>query len=114
VELNIAERIALIGVLPQQGNAVTLRVIRELQTQLSFTDEEIEHYGIENHLLPDGRASINWNPELIDETKDIEIGKTAKKAIIAQLERLDKTGQLHISMMPIYDRFIEPESEEDN
>ncbi len=114
MKLNIPERLALLGVLPQQGNAATLRVIRELQSELSFSEEETEHFSITNHQLPDGRATINWNPELTKETKDIKIGKTAKKTIIRQLERLDRTEQLHVSMMPIYDMFIEPESEKDN
>lgn len=111
MKLNIAERLALLGVLPQQGNAITLRVIRELQNQLSFTEAEMEHYNVKNQQLPDGRVNVTWNPELIDETKDIKIGKVAKKTIIEQLERLNSTKQLHISMLPIYDKFIESDEE---
>ncbi|GAH82287.1 unnamed protein product, partial [marine sediment metagenome] len=48
MKLNIAERIALLGVLPQKGNAITLRIIRELQSRLSLTEEEIKHYNIQN------------------------------------------------------------------
>ena len=112
MKLNIPERIALLGVLPQQGGIVTLRIVRELQNQLSFTEEEIEEYGINNTMLPDGRASINWNPEKVDETKDIKIGKIAKGVIVRQLKKLDSQNQLHISMLPIYDKFIESEAKE--
>lgn len=107
MKLNIAERIALMGVLPQQGSAVTLRIIRDLQGELSFTEEEIEHYGIENHQLPDGRTTITWNPELIDETKDIKIGKAAKATVTKALMKLDAQSQLHVSMLPIYEKFVE-------
>lgn len=107
MKLNIAERIALMGILPQQGNAVTLRIIRELQGELSFTEEELKHYGIENHPQPSGGITITWNPELSQEEKDIEIGEAAEGVITAQLKRLDAQNQLHVSMLPIYERFVE-------
>ncbi|MBA7491250.1 hypothetical protein ES702_01795 [subsurface metagenome] len=115
MKLNIPERLALLNVLPQQGGVVTLRIVRELQNQLSFTEEEMEEYKIKNTMLPNGGATVNWNPKLTAEKKDIKdikIGKTAKSVIKQQLTRLDSQGQLHISMLPIYDRFIEGESKE--
>ena len=109
MKLNIPERIALLNVLPSEGNIVTLRVIRELQTRLSFSEEEIEEYGINNTMLPDGRATIKWNPDKANETKDVKIGKAGMSAIVERLKRLSATNRLHISMLPIYEKFVESE-----
>lgn len=107
MELNIAERFALLGVLPQQGNVITLRIIRELQNRLSLTEEEIKHYNVQNHTNPDGSAMVTWNPELSEETTDIAIGESATGVIKGQLINLNATNQLHVSMIPLYEKFVE-------
>ena len=107
MKLNIGERFALLGVLPQQGNAITLRIIRELQSRLSFTEEELKHYNIENHANPDGSARVTWNPELSEETTDIPIGKAATDVIKVELTRLNAQNQLHVTMLPLYEKFVE-------
>ena len=107
MELNIAERFALLGILPQQGNVITLRIIRELQTRLSLTEEEIKHYNVQNHVNPDGSARITWNPELSEEETDIPIGEAATDVIRGELIKLNSQNQLHVSMLPLYEKFVE-------
>jgi len=107
MELTVPERIALLGVLPAQGSAVTLRIVRELQGRLSFSEEEIKHYSIKNTTKEDGSLFVSWNPELSNEETDIEIGEAARGVITGQLKRLDARGQLHLSMLPIYEKFVE-------
>ena len=107
MKLNIAERFALLGVLPQQGNVITLRIIRELQSRLSLTEEEIKHYNVQNHVNPDGSARVTWTPELSKEEKDISIGNAATDVIKGQLIRLNSQNQLHVSMLPLYEKFVE-------
>jgi len=113
MKLNIPERLALSSLLPQQGGVITLRVVKELQNKLDFTDEEVEEYEVKNMTLPDGRTTIKWNPKLTAEKKDIKdikISKIEKSVITRQLRQLDSQNQLHISMLPIYDKFIELET----
>ena len=107
MKLKIAERFALLGVLPQQGNVITLRIIRELQSRLSLTEEEIKHYNITNHVNPDGSARINWNPELSEEETDIPIGEAVTGVIKGELMRLNSHNQLHVTMLPLYEKFVE-------
>lgn len=111
MKLNVAERIALLNVLPPQGSAVTLRIVRNLQDQLSFTEVELKHFKIKNKILPDGRVTVTWNPKLSDETKDIKIGEAARGVIVNQLKLLDSRNQLHITMLPLYERFVEEKLE---
>ena len=107
MKLNIPERLALLNILPQQGSIVTLRIVRELQSKLGFTEEELKHYNIRNTMMPDGTANIAWNPEMTEETKEIEIGEVARSVIIEQLKMLDSQGRLHVSMLPLYEKFVE-------
>lgn len=107
MELDIAERFALLGILPQQGNVITLRIIRELQNQLSFTEEELKHYNVQSHANPDGGARVTWTPELSTEVKDIAIGEAATGVIKEQLTKLNAQNQLHVSMLPLYEKFVE-------
>ena len=106
MELDLPERIALLGILPHEGSLVTLRVIRELQSKVGFTEEEIERFGLKD-TLKDGTMTINWNPALSTETKDIEIGEVAKALIVSRLKQLDSQGKLHIGMLPLYEKFVE-------
>jgi len=107
MKLKIAERFALLGVLPQQGNVITLRIIRELQSRLSLTEEEIKHYNIQNHANPDGSARVTWTPELSAEVKDVAIGEAATGVIKEQLTKLNAQNQLHVTMLPLYEKFVE-------
>ncbi len=44
MELNIAKRLVLMGILPNQGNVLTHRLIGSLKETLGFTDEEIVRF----------------------------------------------------------------------
>lgn len=106
MKLDLPERIALLGILPHEGSLVTLRVIRELQSKVGFTEEEIKRFGLKD-AVKDGTLTISWNPDLATETKDIEIGEVAKALIVNKLKQLDSQGKLHIGMLPLYEKFVE-------
>jgi len=107
MKLNIPERIALLSILPVEGSIITLRVLNELRNDLAFTEKEIKAYNMKNHTLPEGGATITWNPKLSDTVKDIKIGDTAKGIILSKLKELDAMQKLHISMIPLYEKFVE-------
>ncbi len=107
MKLSIPERVALLSALPVQGSVITLRVLNELRTGLAFTEQEIEKYGIKNTASPQGGAIITWKPEMAEETKDVEIGKVARGVIIDRLRELDAKQILHVTMLPLYEKFVE-------
>lgn len=107
MKLDLPERIALLAILPHEGSLVTLRVIRELQSKIGFTEDEIKHFSLNDSISSDGMLKISWNPDLATETKDIEISDVAKAIIIARLKQLDSQGKLHIGMLPLYEKFVE-------
>ena len=107
VNLNIPERIALLNILPAEGNVVTLRVVMDLQKRIGFTEQDLKRFDIKNTVRPDGSAFITWNPKMTNETKEIEIGEAGKTIIVEQLNRLNSQGRLPINMLPLYERFVE-------
>jgi hypothetical protein len=107
MELNIAERIALLNILPPEGNIITLRVVRELQGKLSFTEEELKEWKIKNRVQPDGRALITWDSDFTNKTKDIKIGEVANGIIVEQLKMLESQKRLRLEMLDLYEKFVD-------
>lgn len=106
LELDLPERIALLGILPHEGNIITLRLIKELQINVGFTEKEIKHFGLKEE-LKGSTQSITWNPEKASEKKEIEFGEVATALVVSRLKQLDSQGKLHIGMMPLYEKFVE-------
>ena len=99
MKLSIVERVGLLGLLPEQGNFVTLRIIAELRMALSFTAKEIEKFGI----VVDGEQ-IRWNPD-VDSVADIKIPGPAKDVIVKRLKELDGEEKLTPQTFSLYEKF---------
>lgn len=101
--LSVADRVGILNILPKEGNVVTLRVIQELQHELSFTEGEIKDIELEQE-----GSQVSWKREV---NKEVEIGEAAHKIIAGQLRMLDKENKLPMSFMDIYERFVEGKDE---
>ena len=91
----------LLTLLPAEGNIVTLRVVRALQAELSFSEQEIADFGIS---LSGERAK--WDVAKARD-KDVQIGPAAMKLIVEALTKANEAGKLHIAYLPLYERFVE-------
>jgi len=107
MKLNIAERITILSILPVEGSIVALRILNELRNALGFTEQEIKKFGIKNTVSPEGGALITWNPAMTNEEKEVEIGEVARGIIVSRLKELDAQQKLHVTMLPLYERFVE-------
>lgn len=110
MNFTISDRLALLNVLPMQGNIVTLRVVQELKMSLSFSEEEMEKWKIVNQKV-DGGAIVTWDEDFANETKDIEIGKATATVIKQELVRQSNQGKLRFDAVPLYERFVEGKEE---
>jgi len=100
MELNVKERIVLNMIMePQSGQYATLKIVRKLREDLSFSEEEIKETGLEGN--QDG--GLTWKKSI---TKEIAIGEVAMGLIKKQFEKLDKEGKLHETHMDIYEKFV--------
>lgn len=100
--LSVVERLAILSILPKEGSITTLRIIRDLQKELSFTEEEYDR--LQMTFAPDGR--YEWKQQF-DTGKDIEIGPVASGLIRKGFEAISDTESMNILYLPIYERFEE-------
>jgi hypothetical protein len=104
MKLNVNERFAILGLLPKEGNFLTLKIIREQKELLSFSDDEVKEY----EFTVNG-DNVNWNIEKEKKEigeKDIKITNTCKDIIIAKLKELDQKNKLAENYFTIYEKFI--------
>jgi hypothetical protein len=98
--LNVIERITLLGILPEQGNFITLKIVRELREALAFDEEEI--YRLE---LNQADGKITWNPAK-DTCKEVSVGDKAFEIIAKGLEKLNDDQKLTQQHYNLYEHFV--------
>lgn len=103
--LSVHERLLLMSALPQEGNVLTLRVVRDLQKELSLTEEEIKTGNV-----TEDKGRIAWEKDKLQD-KEIAVGEAARKVIVDALERQDREGRLRMDMLDLYERFMSSNGE---
>lgn len=101
MKLGIVERIQLLGLLPKEGDITMLRLIRDAQQALAFSEEEIAAAEITTE-----SNRTQWNPEKAVE-KEIAFGDATKGIIVDALKKLNEAKQLTINHLPLYERFVD-------
>lgn len=102
MKFKVFERLVLLNILPKEGNFITLKIIRKLQENLSFSEKEIKELKI---TLDPEKGNASWDASK-DESKDIEIGEEAKKIIAGALEKLDKDEKLTQEHFTLFEKFV--------
>jgi hypothetical protein len=100
--LNTKERLILIASLPKEGDYTTLKIVRKLREDLSFTEEE--HKALQFVSNPEGM--LNWQPSG-DKSVEIEIGDKAREIIKSALMKLDAEKRLTEDHLELYERFVD-------
>jgi len=103
MEVSVTERIALMNVLPKEGDITTLRILRDLQTGLGFSEEELEAL---KFVQAEGR--VQWDPDGAEAVglKEIEAGRATRRLIARTLKSLEKAKKLPIAFIDLYERFV--------
>ncbi len=101
--LNVKQRLLLLNILPDEGTYDTLKIVRDQQNLLSFTEEELKRLKIRRE-----GDMYQWD-EAADEPVDISMGEMASNMIKMALRRLDSEGQLKVEFLPLYEHFVEGE-----
>jgi len=106
LKFNPAERINLLNVIPKEGTASTLKIIRDLQTALGFTEEEHREFIVE-YKLSNGSKYEDLNKDKLTVLKDVAVGEKAHDIIVEALKTASEQKKLHISTLGLYERFVE-------
>jgi len=98
--LNIPERIVLFGILPEKENFVTMKIIKDLRSNLLLSEEDIKEGEI---ILSEDGQMITWK-KMVE--KDVPIGEKATDVVITALKKLDSEKALEERHMPLWEKFI--------
>ena len=100
MELSVFERLILLNILPREGDFTTLKIVRKLREDLSFSEEEHKVLQIRTE---DGM--VHWKKEG-DVSKDITIGEKAMDVIQGVLKKLSTDKKLKDEHFSIYEKFV--------
>ncbi len=100
MELSVFERLILLNVLPREGDFTTLKIVRKLREDLSFTEEEHKVLQFQQ----DG-TQMQWKREG-DIPKDISIGEKATDVIVGVLKKLNADKKLTEQHFSLYEKFV--------
>jgi hypothetical protein len=99
MKLGVKDRIALFGVLPQQGDFVTMTVKHDLSDKLKITQTEIEEFGIKS-----GEGNLTWDASKEKEI-DFEFTELELKLVKDSLEEMNNKKSLNDDTFNLYKKF---------
>lgn len=99
MELLVGDRIRLLGILPEAGNLLTIKIVRKLREALSFSEEEHKELKI---VAKDDR--ITW--DIAAKPKEIDIGDQGKEIIEKALRGLNEKDELTVPDVGLWEKFI--------
>lgn len=105
MNLSVKERLLLLNTLPKEGDFITLKIVRKLTNDLSFSENEIKEYKFSPFKDKNEKDLIGWDQE-VEQNKEIEIGEKATDIIVDGLKELDKNKKLTNDYFELYSKFI--------
>ncbi len=101
--LTVAERLVLLNSLPANGDLTTIRIVRKLREDLSFSEDEHKDLQFKTE-----ETRVTWNPEAGTRIKkEVPVGEKALDVIKQSLQDLDRKKQLSEAHLPIWEKFVE-------
>ncbi len=100
MQLDVMERLVLLSILPREGNFTTLKLMRKLREDLSFSEEEHKLL-----MFVQEGDRVKWNLQA-GVMKDFDFGDVVNGIIVNQLKKLDKENKLSDDSFTLYEKFI--------
>lgn len=100
MELTIFERLILLSILPQEGNFMTLKIVRQMREDLSFSEEEHKTLNFKQE-----NDRIVWN-QTSEKIKNVSLGEKAIEIIADALKKLDDSKKLTEQHFSLYEKFV--------
>lgn len=101
MELSVLERLLLLNILPKEGDFTTLKIVRTMRDDLSFSEEE--HKILQFTQEGD---QLRWKSGA-DKPKQINFGEKATDLIVEALKKLNTDKKLTEQHMGLYEKFVE-------
>jgi len=100
MKLGVFDRLILLNILPREGDFTTLKIVRTMREDLSFTEEEHKTLQFEQE-----EANIRWKTDAAVE-RDINFGEKATDIIVGVLKKLNADKKLTEQHMGLYEKFV--------
>lgn len=106
IRLTVAERLALLNMLPKEGDIETIRIVHDLRKNLSFGEEEHAALKISRD---EQTGSVRWDAGVEKELGPAEIpcGLAGLEVIRRALRDLNKRRAMREAYLPLWDRFVD-------
>jgi hypothetical protein len=105
MKLDVGTRIRLLGILPETGNLLTLKIVRELRDELSFSEKEHKDFKITTR-----GNEITWSDKA--KPKTVKFGDQARELVVKVLRELNKKEELTMPDLDLWEEFVGGEGEE--
>lgn len=107
MKLEVHERIALLNILPKEGDYAALKTLRRAREMLSFTPEEIKLYEITSSVGANGIPQTSWSSQKAAENiKDCPVDEYTTNLIRESLQTMSKKHKLTDEYYSLYEKFI--------
>jgi hypothetical protein len=101
MRLSVMDRLMLLDVLPQQGNILTLRIVRDAQQALELHTSEIEDWEITLN-----GPHIRWNQEKVQDV-DVSLSEAALGIAREAIKKLDGENKLTANHISLWEKLID-------
>ncbi|MCJ7743299.1 MAG: hypothetical protein MUO99_01895 [Dehalococcoidales bacterium] len=134
MQLNVLERLALLEVVPKEGDFITLKLVRKLREALSFSESEISQIDFNmNWKCPKCQreqsavsapkcecgsymttsGSMTWDAEKGEKVlKEIHMGEKMMSMCVDALKKLDTDKKLTENFVSLFEKVIKTAEEE--
>ncbi len=93
------ERFGLLGILPKEGNVLTMKLVQGLSDLLGFDAAEQKVIGFKQDA-----DRFSWDPKA--KPQDLDIGELARDIIRDVLKKLDDEKKITVDLLPLFEKFV--------
>ncbi len=97
-ELSIHDRVMILGLLPREGDFVTLKLARDVREKVDFSQAEMKKVNMKSRSQEEG-GGLGWN----EPKKKTKIGFSSAEMELmkAKVSELDKTKKITTEILPV-------------
>jgi len=106
MKLNVAERLQVLELLPQEGKYAALKALRKARETISLTPQEIKEINYVEAPAPAGRGVvITWDVDK-EKVREIPFDEYITTVIRDVLVKMDKENKLNERTFSLYEKFV--------
>jgi hypothetical protein len=100
MELNVKERFIVLGMLPKEANFMTLKLMRTLKEELSFSEEELKVLQFKQE-----SDRLFWDQSIVV-MKDVKIGDFMLELLRKEFKKLDSENKLTEDHFSLFEKVV--------